>query len=600
MLVELTISNFAIIDKLQLSFARGFNVLTGETGAGKSIIVDAVTLLIGGKADVAMIRAGADQAHIEGIFLLDDAARATVASAFAEYGLDDGSGELILSRDVNASGRSVSRINGRAVPARVVQELGEALIDIHGQTEHLSLLRPRTHVDLLDRYAGLTELRAQVAAEVAALRDVRRRLVELRRDAREMARRVDLLQYQVEEIRAARLKPGEEDELDDERNRLANAEELMQLSEAVYAGLYEGADEQQAVLDLLGQVTRDLGQLERLDKRLGELRQMAESAAYQLQDLARAVRDYRDGIEFNPARLQAVEERVDLIFRLKRKYGDSIPDILAFAQRAAHELETISHSEERMEELQAEEQMRLETLSQLCSALSQARRQAVSDMAARVEAELADLRMERTRFHVGLERQPDPNGVEVDGERWAFDATGVDRIEFLISPNPGEPLKPLIKIASGGETSRLMLALKTVLAHADPVPTLIFDEIDTGIGGRVGEIVGRKLWGLTQPSPVESHSSNGDRSTLNIQHQVLCVTHLPQLAAYGDAHYSVAKHIVGERTATRVQPVGGDERIGELSLMLGSDSAVTREKAVEMLNETARWKQAEGSGQVAK
>jgi DNA repair protein RecN (Recombination protein N) len=598
MLLELSITNFAIIDELHLPLAPGFNVLTGETGAGKSIIIDAVSLLVGGKADPGMIRTGADQARIEGIFALDPASQAALAPVFAEYGLDDGSAELILSRDVNASGRSVARVNGRAVPVRVLQELGEALIDLHGQTEHLSLLRPRTHVDLLDRYAGLLELRERVATQVRELRDVRRQLAELRHDARELARRIDLLQYQVEEIRAARLKPGEEEELEAERSRLANAEELMQLSEAVYTALYEGGDEQQSALDLLGQVVRDLTHLARLDNRLAELRQMAESAAYQLEDLARAARDYRDGIEFNPVRLRAVEERLDLIFRLKRKYGDSIPDILAFAARAERELETISHSEERIEELQSEEQRLLDTLSQVCGALSQARHQAVGNLAARIEAELADLRMERTRFHVSLEREEAPDGVEIDGQRWAFDTTGIDRVEFLISPNPGEPVKPLVKIASGGETSRLMLALKTVLAHADPVPTLIFDEIDAGIGGRVGEIVGRKLWGLTRPQTADRRPTADEhpqRSAVgsqpsSIQHQVLCVTHLPQLAVYGDAHHAVSKHVVGERTATRVRPVAGDERVIELSLMLGSDSAITREKAAELLRETELWK----------
>jgi len=299
---------------------------------------------------------------------------------------------------------------------------------------------------------------------------------------------------------------------------------------------------------------RDLTQLERLDKRLADLREMAESAAYQLEDLARAVRDYRDGIEFNPGRLSAVEERLDLIFRLKRKYGDSIPDILAFAARAERELETISHSEERAAELQNEEQQVLDTLSRSCGELSYARHQAVADLASRVEAELADLRMERTRFHVSLERQPEPSGVEVDGERWAFDPTGIDRVEFLISPNPGEPLKPLVKIASGGETSRLMLALKTVLAHADPVATLIFDEIDSGIGGRVGEIVGRKLWALTQPLQSAASALHVEGATPNIRHQVVCVTHLPQLAVYGDAHFAVGKQAVASgppRACTR-------------------------------------------------
>jgi DNA repair protein RecN (Recombination protein N) len=334
----------------------------------------------------------------------------------------------------------------------------------------------------------------------------------------------------------------------------------------------------------MSEVIAHLTHLEGLDRRLGEQRRLAEELSYQLQELARSLRDYRDGLEFDPQRLVQVEERLDLIFRLKRKYGDSIEEILAFGQRAAQELESLSHSEERTEELEEQEGQLLEELGELCSQLSAVRHEAVARLCSAIEEELAELRMEQTRFAVDLKRVEDPHGVEIEGRRYAFDATGVDRVEFLISPNPGEPLRPLAKIASGGEASRLMLAMKAVLSAADPVPTLIFDEIDAGIGGRVGEVIGKKLWGLTVPLPG------------HLSHQVICVTHLPQLAAFADAHYQVTKHVVGQRTVTAARPVVGEDRVEEVTQMLGATTAVTRQKASEMLEQTARWKAGRAAG----
>ncbi|MFQ6059360.1 MAG: DNA repair protein RecN [Anaerolineae bacterium] len=576
MLIELSISNFAIIDQLHLRFAPGFNVLTGETGAGKSIIIDAVSLVLGERADSTMIRAGADQARVEGIFVLGATQQEAIVPLLREYGLEDGGEELILAREINRSGRHVCRVNGRAVPLKILQRVGEGLVDIHGQGEHLSLLRVREHVDFLDHYGGLGELRGQVVATVKALRQVRQELADLRRDERELARRMDLLEYQVNEIAAAKLRPGEEEELNQERTLLANAERLISLADEAYRALYDGREAQKSALDLLGEVAHSLTSLETLDARLGEPRRVAEELSYQVEDLARTLRDYRDRIEYDPARLRQVEERLDLIYNLKRKYGDSIEEILAFGERAARELATITHSEERIAELEEQEQALLGQLSGLAEELSQARRQVSERLAAAIEGELAELGMDRARFQVAMEWVEAEDGVEIGGRRYAFDSTGVDRVEFLISPNPGEPLRPLAKIASGGETSRLMLAMKSILSAADRIPTLIFDEIDAGIGGRAGAVVGRKLWGL---SP---------------EHQVLCVTHLPQLACFADAHYQVSKEEVGGRTVTRARPVVGEERIEELTLMLGSRSEVTRQKVLEMLEQTRQWKEARG------
>ena len=581
MLSELTITNFAIIDELHLRFSPGFNVLTGETGAGKSIIIDAVSLLLGGRADTEVIRAGADEARVEGIFILNLFSQMAILPLLRENGLEgDRDDLLILAREIRREGRSVCRVNGRAVALAVLASIGQQLVDIHGQSEHLSLLRLREHLEFLDRYAGLEELRARIANRVSELRQVRHELDALLRDERELARRADLLEYQVAEIAAARLEIGEEEELLQERTRLANAERLMELVSETCRTLDEGSEEQASVTDLMGQVTRSLAILARIDPGAGEQNRIAEEIADQLAELVRQVHAYRDGIEFSPQRLQQVEERLDLIYNLKRKYGDSIAEVLAFGEAAAAELEAITHSEERVEALRVQEDALLHEIGQLGAELSARRREAGDRLAAAVEAQLDDLKMAGARFGVSIEQHEAADGAWVGERRLAFDSTGIDRVEFLIAPNVGEPLKPLAKVASGGETSRLMLALRTVLSHADRTPTLIFDEIDQGIGGRAGGVVGRKLWGL-------SAGPDGQ-----FGHQVLCVTHLPQLASYGDAHFKVDKRVIGERTVTRVQELSHEARVEELAQMLGLLSEVTIESAREILTEAQRDKDA--------
>ncbi len=582
MLLELTIGNFAIVDHLQISFSHGFNALTGETGAGKSIVIDAVGALLGEKLGAEYVRSGSDQARVEGIFALPQERELTygaLLSTLEEYGLDNGEGTLILSREINASGRSVSRVNGRAVPVAVLQQIGASLIDIHGQSEHLSLLRVSQHVDLLDEYAGLGDLRAQIVAKVAALRQIRRELQALLRDERELARRTDLLRFQANEINAASLRIGEEDELEAERRILANAETLSALADGAYKHLYDGLEDQRSVSDLLGDVSLKLGDIVRLDPSLQDEAAVCEGALYQIEELARSLRAYRDGIEYDPERLLEIEERIDLIRTLKRKYGSTIEEVLRFGEEAAAELEMLGHSEERVAELQDQEGSLLREIAVLGEEISAARKKAGEALAKAMEAELADLNMPKARFMISMERTEAVDGVTLsDGKTYAFDGSGVDKVEFLISPNPGEPLKPLAKIASGGETARLMLALKTILSKADPVPTLIFDEIDQGIGGRSGQIVGKKLWNLTG------------------RHQVICVTHLPQIACFGDSHFSVAKRVVDERTTTTVRTLSREDRVEEIMAMLGSvsGSEVARRNAEEILLEADLWKYKSG------
>jgi DNA repair protein RecN (Recombination protein N) len=579
-LTELTIQDFAIIEQLHLRFEDGFNVLTGETGAGKSIIVDAVSLLLGGRGAVDVIRAGADRATIEGVFSLDSETQDLVNPTLEQ---DDLGGDdvdlLILAREIRREGRNVSRVNGRAVSLRVLKEIGQCLVDIHGQTEHLSLMRVREHIDLLDRYGELWPLRERIAGLVRELRGVQKELANLRQDERELARRVDLLRYQVGEIEAARLVVGEGHELEQERVRLANAERLTELVEEAFLALYEAGEDQASAVDLLQAVTRALTRLSQLDSSTSSLGSAAEEALYKLEDLAGSLRDYRAQVEFNPRRLDEVVDRLAVLRNLQRKYGDSIEDVLDFADRASQELDKIEHSEERIIELEAQEEHLLCEIGRTGEELSAARRAAGDRLAVGIEAELKELSMPRARFAVDIAWRDAADGAYAGVRRVAFDLTGLDRVEFLVAPNVGEPLKPLVRIASGGETSRLMLALKGVLARADRTPTLIFDEIDAGIGGRIGAVVGQKLWGLTI----------GD-GTKARRHQVLCVTHLPQLAGYGDLHLQVSKGVVGDRTVTGVRPLDADGREREIAGMLGAVTVQTCASAREMLEASEKRK----------
>ena len=576
MLSELRIDDFAIIDHLQLALSTGLVVFTGETGAGKSIIIDAVDLLLGGRADATFVRAGAEVARVEGTFALEPEMRPAIQAVLAREALLDGEAadELVISREVRREGRSVGRVNGHLVNLALLKEIGQTLVDVHGQSEHLSLLRTREHVFLLDRFGEVEAQREAVATVVRELNGVRRELGELRHSEREMERRLDMLDFQIREINAARLKPGEDKALLEERTRLANAEKLAALSEEASQALSAGADELPSAADLLGEAARALNSLAKIDPSMAEQRELAVALSEQFKDLARELENYREQIEFNPKRLDAVEERLELIKNLKRKYGASIEDVLAFGAQAQVERDGLTHSGERLAELGAREDKLLRRIGQLGAGLSAVRRAAGERLARAIEAELADLRMDRAQFGVDLRTEPDPAGAYVDGQRVAFDSTGIDRVEFLVAPNPGEGLKPLAKIASGGETSRLMLALKGVLARADRTPTLIFDEIDQGIGGRVGSIVGQKLWNLSE------------------RHQVLCITHLPQLAGYGDQHLRVEKLIEGDRTVTHVLPLSVSERVAEMAQMLGGMGEKTLESAEEILANVQRAKTA--------
>ncbi|MBK7455921.1 MAG: DNA repair protein RecN [Anaerolineales bacterium] len=566
MLTELHIQNFAIIDKLDLRFDSGLIILTGETGAGKSIILDAVVMLIGGKADTTFVRTDSDAAFVEAVFHLTGPEKEAVHFVLNREELMDDPNYVVLMREVRKEGRSVARINGRTVNVGLLKELGALLIDIHGQAEHLSLLDPRAHLGLLDRYAEVVQPLGDYRQTYHSILNLRRELADLRKAQSDSDRRIEMLTYQSEEIESARLKVGEDEELRKERDRLANAESLAENAQEALAILDEGSPETPAATDLIGQAAQALATLAKIDAGQTELSNQAEILLETISDVVHTLRDYLEEIEFNPKRLDAVEERLDLIHSLNRKYGGSIPTVLVYGADARKQLETITGAADRINELEMREANLLEKLAKQGVALSEKRKSAAVKMSKGIEAELNDLKMQSARFSVDFQTKPDVNGAPTQsGERIAFDQNGFDRVEFLIAPNPGEGLKPLAKIASGGETSRLMLGLKNILAKADEVPSLIFDEIDQGIGGRVGMVVGHKLWNLSRT------------------HQVFCVTHLPQLAVFGDQHYQVQKLVDNGRTLTKVDKLEGEPRLLELSQMLGEVGEGTLRSAHELL-----------------
>jgi len=566
MLSELHIENFAIISHLDLHFDPGLNIFTGETGAGKSIIIDAVETILGSRADATMVRASADRAQVEASFEISNEMSQPVEEILEREGLQEETKLLTLGREIRNNGRSIARVNGRNVNVGVLSELSEYLVDVHGQSEHLSLLHVRQHLGLLDSYAHVEKELTEYQDAYYHLLQVRRELTDLHKAESDAARQIDLLKYQIDEIEAARLHEGEEETLRAERTRLANAEGIASLVQEAVQLLDEGTPESPGVSDLIGQVTSLLNSLIRLDPQQEKLSERSQNALDELTDLASTLRDYLETIEFNPKRLDQVEERLNLIQNMKRKYGENIAEVLRFVEQAKKQQDSITHASERIIDLESDENELLIKLAKFGELLSAQRHAAATKLETALETELMDLSMAGAKFKVDFSEHQSDEGVPLrDGSQVAFDSTGLEHVEFLVAPNPGEGLKPLVKIASGGETSRLMLAIKNVLAHADKVPTLIFDEIDQGIGGRVGLVVGRKLWELAR------------------RHQVLCVTHLPQLAAYGEQHLRVLKQIKGGRTETQVETLNADTRLIELAQMMGEVSDGTRQSAKELL-----------------
>jgi DNA repair protein RecN (Recombination protein N) len=571
MLVELRIENFAIIDKLDLEFGPGLIIFTGETGAGKSIIIDAVETLLGVRADVTQIRSGVTLSSVEGTFKIMPKVREAVHTILKEEDLLDDEDYVTLRREFRRAGRNVARVNGRTVNLSLLRAIGELLIDLHGQSEHLSLLRVKNHLDLLDRFSEVEAELDDYRQSYETLMAVRKELNELRKAEKDAVQRAELLTFQVEEISMANLQPGEEEKLKEERTRLANAETLANHATIAMSALDEAELDSASASDRLGVALQALEALAKVDETRNKYSEQAQELFDGVTELARELGNYLEEIEYNPARLEEVEERLNLIHNLKRKYGESIPEIIAYGEKVQKDLDAITHAEERMLELENQEGELLQVVGTKALAVSHKRHEGAEKMGHMIETELDDLRMEAASFEVHFDTRQDPKGIEVPEKgRVAFDSNGFENVEFFVAPNPGEGMKPLVKIASGGETARLMLALKNVLAKADVTPTLIFDEIDQGIGGRVGAVVGHKLWNLGR------------------QHQVLCITHLAQLAGYGEQHIKVDKKIDRGRTTTTVKVLKDNDRLMELAQMLGEVSEGTLQSANEILQSVSQ------------
>lgn len=551
MLVELHINNFALIDSLRLEVGAGFNVLTGETGAGKSIIIDAIGATLGERMGSEVVRTGADKALVQAVF--DVSGNPAAVAIITEYGFEPEDGMLILSREIAKAGRSQCRINGHIATTSVLKEITARLIDIHGQHEHQSLLSVPLHIDMFDAWCGkqVINLRNEARGlydELSALTSERERLMT---DERERTHLLDLYKFQLDEIQTAELQLDEDEELTSERNRLANAEKLYATASEIHESL--GAEESGAV-DALGSAALSAEKMALMDSSLEEFVETLNAALISAQEAFASIRDYRDEIEFNPTRLEQVESRLDLIRMMKKKYGDTIEEILNFAGELSVKIDELAHAEDRSQELSGKIEDLRRKLGAVCDKLTQARKAKSEPFAKAVERELSDLAMASTVFQVSIEpTEPGPKGA--------------DAVEFLISPNPGEPLKPLAKIASGGEISRIMLALKTVTTASD-VPTLIFDEIDTGIGGRTAQVLGDKLAALARAF------------------QIMCVTHLPQIASKAMNHYRVDKIVEGGRSFVKLTRLDAEDRVMELARMLGAEesSATAIQHAREMLS----------------
>ncbi len=541
MLLELHVSNYALIEDLTISFSPGLNVLSGETGAGKSIIIGAINLLLGERAAIEQIRQGRDQTLIEGFMRVGTQLETELMPLLEGAGIARND-ELLLAREVSRNGRSVARVNGRAVPVAFLKDIGQLLVDLHGQHQHQSLLRQGHHIELLDSFGGegLTEFRKKITDLWRRKLELKKELAAFGDDNAERERRIDLYAYQVNEINDAKLLPGEDGELAEREKLLSNAEKICNSVGRIYSELFSGEEDglEQSVIDRLGRLSALLSEVTAIDRSLGPLSELFSNASAQLDEVAHELRDYQSKFDFEPSELVAIQERLNLINSLKRKYGGTIEAVLDFGSQAQREMERLQNCEVMVEMIEANLNKLAEELTVESTELSRLRRESAAKLEESIEACLQELALPNARFSVKIEQKQEVT------------VSGIDTVEFLFSANRGEEIKPLAKIISGGEVARVMLALKTALARQDLIPTLIFDEVDSGIGGATIQAVAEKL------------------SELARHHQVMCVTHSPQIAAMADSHIRLFKEISGERTLTKANLLGNDERRQELARML--------------------------------
>lgn len=548
MLQELSIRNFAIIDKISISFSGGLTVLTGETGAGKSIIIDAVHLLVGGRGSAEFVRHGEKKAEIEGLFFIHD--EHSCIKKASEYGIDVEEGMVVLRREISNTGKSVCRVNGKLVTIATMREIGSSLIDIHGQHEHQELMNDALHVLLLDQYGkkDIVPARERYTNVYEKYLEVQNKIKELSKTEQQMAHRLDLLQFQIQEIEKANLKMNEDDLLEEERKRLVNFEKL-------FGSLKDGYEQlqgDQRGLDSIGRAMSMLETAAEVDSKYQSIKESVSNSYYMLEDAVSTIRTELDMLEYDPMRLNEIESRLNEINQLKRKYGYTVEQILDYYEKIKEETESILNKESRLEELQKQLDKLKKQLIDIGNHLTKIRKKWANKLTNAIHRELKELYMDKTVFEVTFNEQL-PNG------------NGLDNIQFYISTNPGEPLKPLSKVASGGELSRIMLALKTIFSTR--VTSVIFDEVDTGVSGRVAQAMAEKMY------------------KISVNSQVLCISHLPQVAAMADHHMLIAKEIINKRTRTTIKNLTEKEKIKEIGRMISGTEItdITKRHAKELL-----------------
>jgi len=560
----------ALIKELNIEFEEGLNVLTGETGAGKSIIIKAVDLILGGSTAADLIRDGEDSLAVEGLFLLALQEKELINNLNLDTEIVDKEGALLIRREFNKKGRNKCWVNQRLINLSTLQEIGKFLVDLHGQHNHQSLLDSSKHIDLMDNLGGdkIIKYRKKLADNYRMWREKSKKLFQLIKNREENLKRIDFLKFQLEEIDKASLAKGEDKVLEEEEMVLRNAEKIIETMEKANFVLYEGGSEQTSVRDSLSEVTTDLGEISSLDRRIEKIRENLKEIGYQFEDIVNEIVKYKDEIDLDSQKLKEVEGRLNLINSLKSKYGSTVEEILEYRQKMYQELEDIDYSEDKVKKLKEELDSLKNKISAISHHLNANRRKIAEDLEKMVITELEDLNMKKCQFKVSINNYEDDNGIEIEGKKYKIGPKGIDDIEFMISPNVGERLRPLARIVSGGEVSRIMLALKSILSEVDQVPTLIFDEIDSGVGARLGEVIAQKLKALSK------------------KRQVICVTHLPQIACRAGRHFYIEKYVLNNQTGIKLNEMRGEERVKEIARMLdGSQmSEITIQHAQKMLD----------------
>lgn len=584
MLSELRVRNLGIIEDISWRLNEGLNVITGETGAGKSLLIDALELLLTGKADEEVIRHGANEAQIEGIFAPDHAAYShLLKDLLTQKGLNEDDETLVISCQLRKKGSGVIRINGHAVTKSFLHEISRLLVDVNGQSEHFSLLDRKSQLEILDAYAHTAGLRNEFTLQADELHKKKQEILNLEKNEQDRTKREEFLKFQLTEINQAQLQDGEEEELEQQKKVMSSIEALKNYSFEVYQTLYEEDSSLNSTpaIDKLSAALKTLKKLVDLDPSLKEQLKLVENTITGLTEVARDIQSYHERLNFDKDNLEQINSRLELIRQLKRKYGGTIADVLSYQEKTAEELDGLTHNTERTARLVKDIALLRTESGRTACRLSQERTNAAGQLEADVKKELGDLNMSQVEFKVNISQLTDEDGIPFpDGNSYSFNDNGADTVEFMASTNPGEPMKPLAGIASTGELSRFTLALKSALSETESTPVLIFDEIDIGVGGRSGEILGKKLWNLGQ------------------HHQVICITHLPQIAVFADAHFGVHKQTSGERTLTILQNLDGDSRIKELTVMLSGleYTAASLKNAKELVQKADVWKKSRQKG----